>query len=160
MPLVAEKIPGVRLIVAGRPRPGYCLPEPPLLKGNTKVEVVDEYIRNHQLARMFMEATVVVCPYIDATQSGVVLTAYAFRRPVVATKTGGLPDYVKNEVTGLLIDPNDHYQLADALIRMLENRNLRMKLEEGIEYMAGKDFNWEEIAKKAVALYSQCLNSD
>ena len=40
MPQVAEKIPGVRFIIAGRPISGYSLPAPPLLKGNAKVEVV------------------------------------------------------------------------------------------------------------------------
>ena len=112
-------------------------------------------IPNQQLGKLFMEATVVVCPYIDATQSGVVLTAYAFKRPVVATKIGGLTQYVKHEITGLLVDPNDHYQLAEALIRILENRNLRMKLEEGIEDMAANDLNWDNIAKKTVAIYNQ-----
>jgi len=158
MPKIAEKIPGVRFIIAGKKHPGYSMPELPLLKGNAKVEVIEEYILNHQLAKMFEEATVVVCPYIDATQSGVILTSYAFRRPVVATNTGGLPDYVKKEITGLLIDPNDHDQLADALIKILKNRNLRMKLEEGIEYMACKDLNWEEITKRAIAVYSQYVN--
>jgi glycosyltransferase involved in cell wall biosynthesis len=105
-----------------------------------------------------MEATLVVCPYIDATQSGVVLTAYAFKRPVVATKSGGLPQYVKNEITGLLIDPNDHHQLAEALIRILQNRDLRLKLEQGIEYMTSNDLNWDEITKNTVAIYNQSLN--
>ena len=156
MPQVAEKIPGVRFIIAGRPIPGYSLPEPPLLKGSAKVDVIDEYIPNQLLGKLFMEATVVVCPYIDATQSGVVLTAYAFKRPVVATKIGGLPQYVKHEITGLIVDPNDHHQLAGALIRILENRDIRLKLENGIEDLASNDLNWDNIAKKTVAIYNQC----
>ena len=103
-----------------------------------------------------MAKCIVVCPYIDATQSGVVLTAYAFKRPVVATKIGGLPQYVKHEITGLIVDPNDHHQLAGALIRILENRDIRLKLENGIEDLASNDLNWDNIAKKTVAIYNQC----
>ncbi|MFC1818593.1 glycosyltransferase family 4 protein [Thermodesulfobacteriota bacterium] len=158
MPKVAEKIPGVRFIIAGRPISGYSLPEPPLLKGDAKVEVIDEYIPNQQLGKLFMEATVVVCPYIDATQSGVVLTAYAFKRPVVATKIGGLPDYVKHEITGLIVDPNDDYQLAEALIRILKNRDFRLKLEKGIEDMASNVLKWDNIAENTVAIYNQSFN--
>jgi len=61
------------------------------------------------------DAAVVVCPYRDASQSGVVLSAYAFQVPVVATTAGGLPEYVFPGKTGLLVPPGDASALVVAI---------------------------------------------
>jgi glycosyltransferase involved in cell wall biosynthesis len=85
---VARQLPGVRFVVAGRPVQGYTPPSPPNLNGTGQIDVRDRYLSNAETAELFAEATVVVCPYRDATQSGVVLTAFGFGVPVVATHAG------------------------------------------------------------------------
>jgi glycosyltransferase involved in cell wall biosynthesis len=154
IPRVSATIPGVRVVVAGKAIPGYTPPPPPLLPGGSTIDVMSEYISNSRLARLFQEATVVVCPYTDATQSGVVLTAYGFRKPVVATNVGGLPEYVTNGKTGIVVSPRDPNALADALIAVLSNCLLRRRLIEGIETLANGQLSWGSIACLAMAVYN------
>lgn len=156
-PLIAEKIPGIRIIVAGRTIPGYTMPEPPDLKGNGAIKVISGYISNNQLATLFNESTVVVCPYIDATQSGVVLTSYAFNKPVVASDTGGLSEYVKHNQTGLLVRPGDASQLAEALTKLLSNTDLQITFKSGIHDLTAGELSWDNIARQTCDVYKQML---
>lgn len=156
-PLVAKKVNGVRFVIAGRPIKGYQLPKRPALDRGAKIQVLSEYVSNKHLAELFQRATVVVCPYTDATQSGVVLTAYAFGKPVVATNTGGLPEYVRDGVTGLMVEPGNHNQLADALIKILTEKELKYELKKEIVDIAKKDLCWEKIAQQTVATYSEVI---
>ena len=65
---VAERIPDVRFVIAGKPQGNYSAP-PPALKHGGHVELIDDYISNARLAELFQLATVVACPYRDATQT-------------------------------------------------------------------------------------------
>jgi glycosyltransferase involved in cell wall biosynthesis len=77
-PLVARQVPDVRFVVAGKRSAAYDLPDPPTLAAPAAFEIYEGYIPNARLARLLRAATVVACPYHEATQSGVVLTAFAF----------------------------------------------------------------------------------
>jgi len=158
-PQVAERIPGLRVIVAGRPAAGYTMPVPPALARGGRIEVIGRHIGNAELARLFRQATVVVCPYTDATQSGVILTAYAFAKPVVATRVGGLPEYVWEGETGLLVPPRDPAALASALAGLLEGftaePGLRQHYAGHIRARCASDLAWEHIASETVRVYEQ-----
>lgn len=152
-PDVAASVPGVRFVVAGRPVPGYQPPPPPALPRGGSVEVVAGYVPNARLAALFGRATVVVCPYTDATQSGVVLTAYAFGRPVIATRVGGLPEYIRDGETGVLVPPDQPAALAAALIEVLSRPTLRRRLEEAARMVGGSDLSWRGTARRLLRVY-------
>jgi glycosyltransferase involved in cell wall biosynthesis len=156
-PLVAEKVPNVRFVVAGQTFPGYQLPETPLLPENSSFEVINEYLSNRRLTEIIQEASVVVCPYIDATQSGVVLVAYAFDKPVVATNTGGLPEYVKQDQTGLLVPPKDAGALSDALIKILTDAELMRNLTDGVKKIKEGVLSWKSIGERTLDIYKRTL---
>ncbi len=105
-PLACKRLPGLRIIVAGNPVPGYRLPPAPDLPNGGELQIITGYIPNHTLAQLFQRAAVVVCPYTTATQSAVVLTAYAFGKPVIGTRVGGLPEYITDGETGVLVPPH------------------------------------------------------
>ena len=65
----------------------------------------DKYISNEEVAVYFAAADVVVLPYLEASQSGIVPIAYSFNTPVISTRVGGLPEAVIDGETGLLVDP-------------------------------------------------------
>jgi len=154
-PHVAERVPGVRFVVAGRPIPGYHVAPLPDLPNGGRIEVHEQYIPSAQVGALFEAATVVACPYVDATQSGVVLTAYAFERPVVATTVGGLPEYVRHEETGLLVPPGDSLALATALVRVLQDPALRARLGQGVRTATASAFNWNRAADETLDVYSR-----
>jgi glycosyltransferase involved in cell wall biosynthesis len=83
------------------------------LPGN--VEVRTRQIGDQEAIELFSTCSVVVLPYLDATQSALVAAAYFFGKPVIVTRTGALPEYVVNEETGWIIEPRDVQALADRM---------------------------------------------
>jgi glycosyltransferase involved in cell wall biosynthesis len=158
-PLVARHVPDVRFVVAGNPSNGYDLPPPPALASPASLEVHQAYIPNARLARLLRAATVVVCPYHEATQSGVVLTAFALERPVVATAVGGLGEYVDHGVTGLLVPARDPESLAAALVRVLTDRALHSTLIAGIRRARATRLAWARTADQTLAVYADALGA-
>lgn len=150
---IAARVPGVRFVVAGRAVEGYIPPAAPDLKGAGTIEVVDRYLVNADAARLFEEATLVVCPYRDATQSGVVLTAFGFGVPVVASNTGGLPEYVVHDRTGLLVPVGDAQALADATCRILQDDAYRARLCSNIIAARSDFLSWDRAADQVIAAY-------
>ena len=152
-PRVAERIADVRFVVAGRATDGYVLPQPPALPNGGRIDVIAGHIPNDRLARLHAEATVVACPYRDATQSGVILTAYAFGTPVVASAVGGLPEYVEDGTSGLLVPAGDAEALAEAIVRVLADRAIRERLQEGAAAAREGRLAWPRIADLVLDFY-------
>jgi glycosyltransferase involved in cell wall biosynthesis len=148
LPHVRREVPDVRVIVAGRPIGGYLMPPAP-----DGVEVKSGYVSNAQLAALFQQATVVVCPYTQASQSGVVLTAYGFERPVVATAVGGLVEYVADGSTGFLVPPANPSALGAALVQVLQDEHLRQRLAAGIRDLVATELNWRRVAHSLLDVY-------
>jgi glycosyltransferase involved in cell wall biosynthesis len=156
-PLVARQVPEVRFVVAGKRAAAYDPPDPPTLAPPATFEMYEGYIPNDRLARLLRAATVVACPYHEATQSGVVLTAFAFERPVVATRVGGLGEYVDDGTTGLLVEPGEPESLATAIVRVLTDSALRSNLTEGIKRARETRLGWANTADQTLAVYAELL---
>jgi glycosyltransferase involved in cell wall biosynthesis len=108
---VSKEFPDQKFIVAGNPIASY--------KPNTSrlnnVSFIFKHLSNYEIAEITAKSKLIVCPYIDATQSGVIMTAYALGCPVMVTPVGGLPEYVDNGVTGIILNTADSLQLASQL---------------------------------------------
>ena len=68
------------------------------------VLLVNRYVPNEEIGVYFSAADVVVLPYLEATQSGVAQIAFAFERPVITTKVGGLAETIEHGRSGLIVD--------------------------------------------------------
>lgn len=64
---------------------------------------------------LFRRCGLLVLPYLDATQSALVAAAYSFGKPVIVSRSGALPEYVQEGVTGWIVPPGDAASLAQAL---------------------------------------------
>jgi glycosyltransferase involved in cell wall biosynthesis len=109
----------VRLVVAGRCwGSGSALREQAQRLGlDGRVEFRDRFVPNEEAALLFSVADASLLPYRSATQSGVVQLSFAYGRPVIATRVGGLPAAVNDGVDGLLVEP-DAESLAGAIETM------------------------------------------
>ncbi len=85
-----------------------------LIDQNKRVKTIvhQKFIADKDVPMYFSAADLCVLPYRSATQSGVTAVAHHFDLPVVATKVGGLDEFVENEVNGYLVPPEDPKQLA------------------------------------------------
>ncbi|MBP3253628.1 MAG: glycosyltransferase family 4 protein [Bacteroidales bacterium] len=93
------------------------------------VMLVNQYIANEDIEPYFIASDLVALPYYSATQSGVVMTAYAFRRPVVVTDVGGIKEEVLQNSTGIVIKDNSADNLIKGITEILDNK-------ETIDYSA------------------------
>jgi starch synthase len=125
-PLITSRVPEAKIVIAGtgedfdRYRRMMVNPD--------KFVVLNEYVSDVKRAELFRQASVVVLPYIEASQSFIISIAYRFGKPVVATTVGGLPEMVDNGRTGFLVPPRDVNALADAVVTLMQNHELRTKL--------------------------------
>jgi glycosyltransferase involved in cell wall biosynthesis len=83
------------------------------------------------------ESTVLLLPSRSEGMGRVVIEAFCRARPVIGSRVGGIPDLVQDGVNGLLVDPGDTDVLADALVRVLTDRDLAEQLGAGAEASAG-----------------------
>lgn len=116
-----------------------------------EINILNEYIYPENLANLISKSSVIVCPYTDATQSGVIMSAYAFKKPVIATNVGGLPEMVKDKETGLIIEPKSSKAIVDAILELYYNRDLLEQMSHNIEktYFSGEK-GWESSANQFV----------
>lgn len=84
---------------------------------STCVHITDRFIEPAEVPTFFAAANVVVLPYRDAAQSGVIALASTFGVPVIATHIGGVAEAVLPERTGLLVPSADPRALAAAITR-------------------------------------------
>jgi glycosyltransferase involved in cell wall biosynthesis len=154
-PVITAACPQARFIIAGqgedfnRYRAMMAHPE--------RFEVRNEYVPREDIPPLFQRASVVVLPYIEASQSAIVPLAYAFGKPVVATKVGGIPDVVSHRQTGLLVSPCDSDALAEAVISLLKDPEYRQRMGECARKRTEADLSWEAIALKTLTVYHSAL---
>lgn len=144
--------PDEKLVVAGSGKM-YFDAEPYIDEG--LLELHNRYLSDAELAGFITNALFVVCPYIDATQSGVIMSTFALGKPVIATATGGLPEMVKDGRHGFIVPPKDSQALAKAIEKLLSDRQLLSQMRENImaDYHQGK-FSWHDIADQYASVYS------
>ncbi len=147
-PLLEEK-PDWTLHIAGG---GDVSPYQALLS-HPQIRLSNRFLTDSEVAESMQRAAIVALPYLSASQSGVIPTAFAFAKPVAATRVGGIPDMVRDGETGLLVPPNDPDGLRKALKRLMEDPDLRARLgKAGCEF-AKTDLSWDSIAQKHLDFY-------
>jgi len=122
------------------------------------IELIDRFISPVEVPDLFHRVMAVVLPYTDATQSGVGAMAFACSRPVIATDVGDVPDVVIDGKTGLIVPPMDGQALADAMEKLLADRQLRDSLAAGAARFATEKLCWSHIAEATVSTYRRAIN--
>jgi glycosyltransferase involved in cell wall biosynthesis len=152
---VRKHIPNASLTIAGGGKMYFDI-EP--YKKYDWINIQNRYIEMQELALLLQKCSISVCPYIDATQSGVIMTSYSMCKPVIATNVGGLSEMVDDGKSGILIPPKDVQALANAIINLLNNNELYLNMQQYIkrQYFTGEK-SWESIANTYIKFYSRCL---
>jgi glycosyltransferase involved in cell wall biosynthesis len=122
-PLITSKVPEARIVIAGTGEDFERYRN--LMVNPDRFEVHNYYVSDEKRAELFRRASVVVLPYVEASQSHVISIAYRCGKPVVATRVGGLPAMVDHGETGFLVAPRDVDALAGAVVRLMQNEKLR-----------------------------------
>jgi len=155
LPLVANEVGNVTLQVTGRTdMPEYYKA---LTVPGSRVEWDLRYQDDADVTRIFQWADVVVLPYIEASQSGVLHLAASFSVPVVATRVGSLTEAIRHEQNGLLADPGDVESLAREVSRMLTDTDLRARVIAQMSKERETTLAENSVARATARLYHQVL---
>jgi glycosyltransferase involved in cell wall biosynthesis len=110
------------------------------------------FVAHERLPAVLAHADLLVLPSLYEELGTVLLEAMQADLPIVASKTGGIPDVIEDGVNGLLVPPGEPELLARAIDRLLADRGLAYRLSEGARER-GKDYDWEVLAERVLAVY-------
>ena len=129
IPKVLAHYPDEHFIIAGKSN-GFILDRKLLDQYPQHITFIDNYLSIEQLSHLIHGAKFVVCPYREATQSGVLMTAFAMGKTVLATNMGAFPEYISDGINGMLTNANPN-SIAKAIGSMLES-NHYLDMEKNI----------------------------
>lgn len=144
------------LLVAGKPWNKWKKYEEIIMQNGLSDCVIKklDFIPPSEVEYYFSSTDVVVLPYkYFDSQSAVGALTLPFRKPLIVTNVGGLPDFVKDERA--VAKPNDAQDLAEKVINVLKDEALLSKLAEDSGELLEK-FGWEGIAEKTLGVYLGC----
>lgn len=150
--------PDMKLIIAGN---GEYYFDKTAFEQLDYIEFRNRYIPNTELVQLIDESLFIVCPYTDATQSGVIMTSYALCKAVIASNVGGLAEMVIENETGLLIEPNSIIELQNSIIRLISDQDLLAEMERSIfkHFHQGKR-GWAKISEDLSLIYDSIITKN
>jgi len=132
----------VKLIIAGE----YYLNAQPYINLIKELNI-ESYIVQHtnfipssEIYRYYSAADIVVLPYKEATQSGIAQIGFYFEKPMIVTRVGGLPEFIKHEYTGLVAEPNVD-SIVDSIAHYFEEK-LEQQFTQAIQ-KERKKYEWK-----------------
>lgn len=120
IPRVLKYFPDQKFVIAGKGSIEDLL-------SNISTEVrkniirIDKYLDTKEISNLIYNCKFVVCPYRDASQSGVLMTTNALGKSVLASDVGAFPEYIKNEKNGKIVAPEAN-ALSEGIIDILTNK--------------------------------------
>lgn len=151
-----REVRGAELWVVGMPRmPIEPLREAAARAGST-VRFVPRFVTDPEIPAFFRRADLVVLPYREIDQSGVLYTALAFGKPMVLSEVGGFSEVARHGA-GRLVPPGDPAALAAALSELLADGDERARLADAARTAAAGPYSWDRIGQQTLALYRELL---
>jgi L-malate glycosyltransferase len=158
---VLPKYPSVKLVMIGE---GPLRLELEHLAKELKIAHAVEFVGSveHKDVPQYMAnfALFVMPSIYDSETFGVsAIEAQAMKVPVIASRIGGIPEALVDGVTGLLVPPRDERALADAIVKLIQNPGLRLRMGESGRCFVSKHFDWEKKAIEIENLYVALLTA-
>jgi len=151
--IIISELKDINLIIAGECWGSFQKYDKIIRDNNLEDYIVKKlgFIPPSEVEYYFSAADIVVLPYkYFDSQSGIGALALPFKKPIVVTNVGGLPDFVRDTHTIAMADnPTD---LASKIIHILSDEGLLVKLGKDSQEIA-KEFSWDKIAQSTINLY-------
>jgi glycosyltransferase involved in cell wall biosynthesis len=155
-PKVLEQAPEAHLYIAGEAQIDLAPLRASIetLGIKDSVTIQDGYVSFEDMAGLFNRADLVVLPYESGWNSGVLISALGFGKPVVVTRVGGLDEVVVEGECGLIVPPMEPQALGNAIGRAITDDALIEAFREGVPKAAAR-YSWEEIAARTEEVYAR-----
>jgi glycosyltransferase involved in cell wall biosynthesis len=111
-----------------------------------------------RVMKRYAGASLLVNPSLSESFGMSLIEAQAAGTPVVATRAGGMPEIIDATGGGVIVDKNDPDALADAMVQLLSDREVRETMgQRGAQNIANL-YSWQAIASRTSALHAQALS--
>ena len=143
--LVSKRFENFKIIIAGS---GDLSIYSDRIYNQSKYEIINHWIDEKDIYPIFQRSSVVVLPYNDATQTGIIPIAYNSSKPVIVTDVGSLSEVVIHGKTGFIIPRKNIAILAYYIIKLLKDKVLRKEMgSNGYNYLT-KELTWSNNKNK------------
>jgi glycosyltransferase involved in cell wall biosynthesis len=151
--LVVRQVPDARFIIAGEGE----------LRQALERQIKEHHLEKHVLLTGFRPDVLSLHKAFDifvmsSVTEGLgtsLLDAMASGKAIVATSTGGIPEVVVDGTTGLLVPPRDHQAMASAIVRLLQDAELRQRMGAAGLARVGHHFSAERMVQSTVRVYER-----
>ena len=115
------------------------------------------FIPRSQLIKHYQNDTIYTAPsYYDALPTAI-LEAMACGMPIVSTNIPAIREAVVDGESGFLVPPREPKLLADSILKLLADKDLRRKMGQAARERVERQFTWDIVAEKALAVYNEIL---
>jgi glycosyltransferase involved in cell wall biosynthesis len=149
-----RQVEGAELWVVGMPRVDMA---PLRALAGERVRFVERFVSDPEIPAYFRRADLVVLPYRDIDQSGVLYSALAFGRPLVLSAAGGFVELAESHGAARLVPPGDERALAEAITELLADPAARAELAAAAARAAAGPYSWDEVARRTLEVYRRLL---
>jgi glycosyltransferase involved in cell wall biosynthesis len=118
------------------------------------------YQSRTSLDKFYLECDIFVAPSRYESFGLIYLEAMYFRKPIVACNSGGTPEVVKHNGTGILVKPGDYLELASSVLQLIDNQLLCKKLGAAGKSRLQDLFSFDQMIQSTVDHYSKALKSN
>jgi alpha-maltose-1-phosphate synthase len=150
-------IPGLTVTIAGE---GDFSSYREMVKEDDTFTILNYYIPDSKASELFQKAAVVVLPYIDGSQTGIISIASEFHKPVIASDVGNFNDMIIDGETGILIPAADIDAIEKAIIRLLRDDDLRNRMGVAAYTMTAQNLSWDVISKQIIETYQNAVQDN
>ena len=114
-------------------------------------------VSEEQKLQYFSSADIFCTPATGQESFGIVLLeAMASNIPIIATNIDGYASVVTDQIEALLVSPKDHLSLENAIIKIIENPEMKLTLIKNASTKV-KSFEWYKVAKRIMGFYEKTL---
>jgi D-inositol-3-phosphate glycosyltransferase len=160
MPRLVEEFPDAVLLIAGRVwKDDFRRYQEQIdalgIAGNSVLRI--RFIPEPEVADYYAAADVVVLPYRRIYQSGVLLMAMSYGKPVVVSDIEGMTEVVVDGVNGYVFSSGDAEALADKLIEVMSDPEEARRFGERALSYVREHHDWDEVGRATAACYQSVL---
>jgi glycosyltransferase involved in cell wall biosynthesis len=149
-----RELKGAELWIVGNPRMDLEPLRRLAAEAPGRVRFVTRFVEDAEVPAIFRRADLVVLPYRDVEQSGVLYTGLAFGKPLVLSSVGGFPE-VAATGAARLVPAGDPDALAEALGDLTTNPEARERLTRAAREAAVGPYSWDAVARQTLMLYDE-----